>query len=88
VIDDGASRALRLGGSLLAVGITRVSGKFERGDPVRIIDSTGNEIARGLVNYGSADLERIHGHRSEEIAQLIGYAYGDEVIHRNDMVLL
>jgi len=87
-IDDGASKALRRGGSLLPVGVTTVEGSFERGDTVRVTDSSGREIARGMVNYTSADLAQIQRRRSEEIETLLGYNYGDEVIHRNDLVLL
>jgi len=87
-VDDGAARALRSGSSLLPVGVRGVEGTFERGDTVRVADPSGREIARGLVSYSSADLARIRGHKSEEIESRLGYNYGDEVIHRNDMVLL
>jgi glutamate 5-kinase len=88
VLDEGALQALEMGGSLLAVGLVRVSGRFERGDIVRVLEPGGREVARGLVNYSASDLERIRGHHSSEIEKILGYAYGDEVIHRNDMVLL
>lgn len=88
ILDDGAARALEHGRSLLPVGITRISGSFERGDTVRMADPHEREIARGIVNYGSRDLARIIGHPSEEIEAILGYHFGDEVIHRNDMVLL
>jgi len=88
ILDDGAVQAIEKGGSLLAVGLTKVCGKFDRGDIVRLLDSGGREIARGLVNYSSSDLLRVRGQRSSEIERILGYAYGDEVIHRNDMVLL
>jgi glutamate 5-kinase len=87
-VDDGAARALRQGSSLLPVGVTAVEGAFERGDTVRVMDQAGRELARGLVNYSAADLARIGGHRSDEIEPRLGYHYGDEVIHRNDLVLL
>jgi len=87
-VDDGAARALHHGSSLLPVGVKSVEGSFERGDTVRVTDLAGREIARGIVNYGLADLQKILGHRSEEIETLLGYNYGDEVIHRNDLVLL
>jgi glutamate 5-kinase len=86
-IDAGAAGALQNGGSLLPVGVVRVSGNFERGDTVKVADPNGREIARGLTNYASADVERIRGVKSEAICDLLGYAYGDEVIHRNNMVL-
>lgn len=88
IVDDGAARALRQGGSLLPVGVTAAEENFERGDTVRVADSSGREIARGIVNYAAADLQKIRGHRSEDIEGILGYNYGDEVIHRNDMVLL
>jgi glutamate 5-kinase len=87
-VDEGAARALKRGGSLLPVGVTGVSGAFERGDTVRVTDSTGREIGRGIANYASRDLERIRCRRSEEIESVLGYHYGDEVIHHNDLVLL
>lgn len=87
-IDAGAVAALRRGGSLLAVGVTEVGGKFERGDTVRVADPAGTEIGRGIVNYAGRDLKRILHRRSDEIEGILGYHYGDEVIHHNDLVLL
>ena len=88
IIDEGAVQALRRGGSLLPVGTAAVSGVFERGDTVRVANSDGSEIARGIVNYGSRDLARIVRRLSDEIESILGYDFGDEVIHHNDMVLL
>jgi glutamate 5-kinase len=88
IVDDGAARALRRGGSLLPVGVTAISGTFHRGDTVRVIMADGGEIARGIVNYDSRDLEQIVRCPSDKIEAILGYHYGDEVIHRNDMVLL
>jgi glutamate 5-kinase len=87
-VDPGAAQALRRGGSLLPVGVVAVAGEFERGDTVRVAETAGREIARGIVNYRSADLERLRGRHSDEIEACLGYHYGDEVIHRNDLVLL
>jgi glutamate 5-kinase len=87
-INDGAAKALRGGGSLLPVGVTGTGGGFERGDTVRVVDERGRELARGISSYSSSDLARLRGRRSEEIESLLGYDYGDEVIHRNDLVLL
>lgn len=87
-VDEGARQALDQGSSLLPVGVCSVEGKFERGDSVRVLGPDGREIARGLVNYASTDLERILGVQSDDIEKILGFAYGDEVIHRNDMVLL
>jgi len=87
-VDTGAAQALQRGGSLLPVGMTAVSGKFERGDTVRIMDENNHEIARGIVNYASRDLDQITRRRSDEIESILGYTYGEEVIHRNDLVLI
>ena len=87
-VDEGAANALRRGGSLLPVGVTGVSGTFECGDTVRVNDPAGKEIARGIVNYPSRDLKKIIRRRSDEIESILGYRYGDEVIHHNDLVLL
>jgi glutamate 5-kinase len=88
IVDDGAVNALRQGGSLLPVGLRRIEGMFERGDSVRILEQSGREVARGLVNYASVDLVKICGEKSDNIEKILGFAYGDEVIHRNNMVLL
>jgi glutamate 5-kinase len=87
-VNKGAIQALKSGGSLLAVGVTLVSGEFDRGDTVRVLDEGGRELARGLAAYSSIDLDRLRGRRSNEIESLLGYTFGDEVIHRNDLVLL
>ena len=82
------ARALGRGGSLLPAGVTRVAGDFEAGDTVRVVAPDGRIIAVGLANYASTDLGRLCGHQSAEIETLLGYTLGDEVIHRNYMVLL
>jgi glutamate 5-kinase len=87
-IDDGAAQALRQGGSLLSIGTASVTGVFQRGDTVRVATLDGSEIAQGIVNYSSLDLARIVRRSSREIESILGYHLGDEVIHRNDMVLL
>jgi len=87
-VDEGAAKALRRGASLLPVGLTAVSGRFHRGDTVRVIVPDGAEIARGIVNYDSRDLVRIVRCPSDEIESILGYHFGDEVIHHNDLVLL
>jgi glutamate 5-kinase len=86
--DAGAVSALRRGGSLLPVGVSVVSGSFERGDTVRIIDPNQAEVAVGLVNYTSRDLDVLKGKKSTEIETLLGYTFGDEVVHHNNMILL
>ena len=88
-VDAGAARALIEGGkSLLAVGVVAVEGDFQRGQTVRVVDAQGKEIARGLTRYGAADLKRIKGAHSQAIEDILGYEYGAEVIHRNDLVVL
>jgi glutamate 5-kinase len=88
IVDEGAERALRNGSSLLSVGVKEIIGDFERGDAVKIVGLNRKEIARGLVNYASADLQEICGQRSEMIEEILGYMFSEEVIHRNNMVLL
>jgi glutamate 5-kinase len=88
-VDQGAAVALRdKGGSLLPAGITRVEGHFERGDTVLIVDPSGSALARGVVRYDAADLRRIAGCQSTEIADRLGYTAGPVAVHRNDMLLL
>jgi glutamate 5-kinase len=87
VIDSGAEAALSKGRSLLPAGVTVVSGSFERGDPVTIQAADGRVLGRGLSAYGSADAERIAGHKTGEIYQLLGYRGRDEIVHRDDLVL-
>lgn len=89
VVDAGAERAIQQNKkSLLPVGIARVQGDFERGAFLGVLTSEGVEIARGLGNYSSSDLRRILGQRSGSIAELLGYDYGPEVIHRDKLVVL
>ncbi len=88
VLDDGAAEALAAKGrSLLASGVRSVEGKFESGACVRCVDGKGKELARGLVNYSAAELDKIKGAHSSKIESLLGYKLTDEVIHRNDLVL-
>ncbi len=79
---------LASGRSLLPVGVTRVEGQFQRGDTVRICNTAGREVARGLSRYGAASLERIIGRQSDEIEAILGYEYGETVVHRDDLVVL
>ena len=89
VVDAGAREALlHRGGSLLPSGLRRVEGDFERGCAVDIALEDGAPFARGLAGYGSRELARLCGVRSTEIAPLLGYKYLDEVVHRDDLVLL
>ncbi len=88
-VDDGAAEALRLKGrSLLASGIREVLGEFTSGDCVSLLDRAGVEFGRGLVNYPSDDVFRVKGRRSTEIARLLGYKLADEIIHRDNFVLV
>ncbi|WP_137181234.1 glutamate 5-kinase [Roseomonas sp. AR75] len=88
VVDAGAARALARGSSLLPAGVRAVEGEFRRGDPVSVRDARGNELARGLVAYDSAEAARIAGHRSEELEDILGWRGRDEIIHRDDLVVL
>jgi glutamate 5-kinase len=88
-VDAGASRAVRKQGrSLLAVGVRDVDGDFERGDAVAITDGDGGRIACGIANYGSQEVLRIRGLRSDRIEGVLGHHYGGEVVHRDNLVLL
>jgi glutamate 5-kinase len=88
-VDAGAAEAIRRHGrSLLAAGVRAAAGRFNRGDPVSVVGPQGERIACGLANYGAAEVERIAGQHSQGIAATLGYAYGDEVIHRNNLVVL
>jgi glutamate 5-kinase len=87
-IDEGAVRALLSGKSLLPAGVTRAVGRFDRGDTVSIIGPGGVEVARGICAYSDADAARIMGRKSAEIEQLLGFRGRDEIVHRDDLVLL
>jgi glutamate 5-kinase len=88
-LDAGAVKALAAGGrSLLAIGATAVEGEFGRGDVVSVLSPDGREIARGLVNYGSAEAARLLGRPSADIESLLGYVAEPELIHRDNLVIL
>ncbi|HWW32355.1 MAG TPA: glutamate 5-kinase [Steroidobacteraceae bacterium] len=87
-IDSGALRALLEGKSLLPAGVTGARGRFERGDTVSVLAADGAEVARGIVAYSDADAARIMGRKSSEIEELLGFRGRDEMIHRDDLVLL
>lgn len=87
-LDPGAVAAIcQQGRSLLAAGITEIEGEFQRQDAVQLCDRSGQEVARGLVNYDAAELHKIQGHRSEDIRALLGYDGVDTVVHRDNLVL-
>ena len=87
-IDDGASKALRNGKSLLAAGVTRIDGFFTKGENVLIIDQNNNQLARGLSSFSSDEIDKIKGKQSREIEKILGYLSKTEIIHKDDMVLL
>ncbi len=88
IIDDGAVRALRRQGrSLLPSGISAVAGRFIKGDTVSIVDSSGAEVARGLTNYSSEQVQQIMGLKTSQIAKALGDKPYDEVVHRDNMTL-
>ncbi len=86
VIDDGAKKALISGKSLLAAGIKKVSGKFNKGDHIKILDSKRREFARGLSSFSSNEITKIIGCHSNEIQKILGYISKSEVVHKDDMV--
>ncbi len=89
MLDAGAVRVLRNEGkSLLSIGVTQVSGEFQRGAVVAVLDTEGRDIARGLINYSAAEARRIAGKSSGEIEHILGYVDEPELIHRDNLVLL
>ena len=86
IIDDGAKKALLNGKSLLAAGIKKVSGKFNKGDHIKILDNKKKEFARGLSSFSSREIDKIMGCHSNEIQKILGYVSKSEVIHKDDMV--
>jgi glutamate 5-kinase len=87
VVDAGAAKALAQRKSLLATGITGVVGPFEAGDVVAVVGPHGEEVAQGLANYASRDLEKIKGLKTDRFAQVLGEHPYDEVIHADNLVL-
>jgi len=89
ILDKGAIKALRSDGkSLLPIGVKQVLGEFQRGAVVACVSEQGEDIARGLVNYSSEEASSIAGHASQQIVTLLGYGGDDEIIHRDNLVLL
>jgi glutamate 5-kinase len=87
-LDLGAVQAITTGGkSLLPAGITQIEGSFDATDAVELCDALGKEIARGIVNYSSIELDRIQGHQSADIIDLLGYLGEETVVHRDNLVL-
>ena len=90
VVDDGCAKAIRKAGgcSILPAGIYQVVGDFQSGSTISVIDKEGHELARGLVHYTAAELEKIKGCKSSDIEGILGHKNYDEVIHRDDLVIL
>ena len=85
-IDEGAENALRKGKSLLAAGVKSVEGSFKKGDQIKIISKNDKELAIGLSSFSSEEIDKIKGHQSNKIEELIGYKTKTEVVHKDDMV--
>jgi glutamate 5-kinase len=87
-VDEGAVRALMGGKSLLPAGVTRALGRFDRGDTVSIVGPDGAEVARGICAYSDSDAARIMGRQSADIEKVLGFRGRDEIVHRDDLVVL
>lgn len=88
-LDDGAVAAIEKDGrSLLAIGVSAVAGAFAKGDVVSLCDGSGRELARGLINYSAEEMRKIAGQPTERIAELLGHCPYQEVVHRNNLVVL
>ena len=87
-IDDGATKAVKSGKSLLPAGIIKVSGNFKKGDNILIVDSTNKDIARALSSFTSEEINKIKGLQSNQIENILGYASKSEIVHKNDIVIL
>ena len=87
-VDEGCVRAMRSGASLLAAGIVAVDGEFKSKSTVRVLGPDGREIARGVANYGADEIRRIAGKKTKEITKILPEAAHDEVIHRDDLVMM
>ena len=88
VVDAGVLAALLKGRSLLPAGVVRTTGRFERGDTVSVLSPDGREIARGITAYSDQEAARILGRHSTDIESILGFRSRDEMIHRDDLVLL
>jgi glutamate 5-kinase len=87
-IDHGAAKALNNGKSLLAAGVIRIEGVFEKGENILIIDENNKSLARGLSSFASSEINKIKGKQSKEIENILGYLSKSEIIHKDDMVKL
>ena len=87
MLDEGACRVITTSGrSLLPVGVTSASGDFERGDLVRCVNAEGVEMARGLINYGCEDTQKLLGRSSTDIERILGFGGEEELIHRDNLI--
>ena len=84
----GAAQALLNGKSLLAAGITKIKGSFEKGENVLVVDQNEQQLARGLASFNSYEINKIKGKQSNEIEKILGYLSKSEIIHKDDMVKL
>ena len=87
-VDGGAAKALSNGKSLLAAGIIKVKGSFDKGENVLVVDQNEIQLARGLASFNSVEIEKIKGKQSKEIEKILGYLSKSEIIHKDDMVKL
>ena len=87
-VDQGASQALNNGKSLLAAGITKIEGFFNKGENILVVDQNKKHLARGLASFNSEEIDKIKGKQSNEIEKILGYLSKSEIIHKNDMVML
>jgi glutamate 5-kinase len=87
-VDQGAAHALNNGKSLLAAGVTKITGSFNKGENVLIVDQNEKHLARGLASFNSKEIDKIKGKQSKEIEKILGYLSKSEIIHKDDMVLL
>ena len=87
-VDAGAAKALSNGKSLLAAGITKIKGNFEKGENILILDQNENQLARGLASFNSTEIEKIKGKQSKDIEVILGYFSKSEIIHKDNMVKL
>jgi len=87
-VDQGAARALNNGKSLLAAGVTKITGSFNKGENVLIVDQNEKHLARGLASFNSSEINKIKGKQSKELEKILGYMSKSEIIHKDDMVML
>ena len=87
-IDQGASKALKSGKSLLPAGIIKIIGNFKKGDNILIVDANNIDVARALSSFTSEEINKIKGLQSNQIENILGYASKSEIVHKDDIVIL